>query len=179
MAALEGQYADALLDLSVETGRLDQDLEEAVILRDLVNDDEVQAFLSHPQISDREKLAVLLPDTDGPGPNLSGLLQLMVRKDREKLIAAALTEFITAGRRLQGKIEAKVVSYEALSDGQLAEIGNILSQKLKLDVSIRQVVDPDVIGGFYILADGYVYDATIRTAINKLKQHLQRSNHAD
>ena len=38
------------------------------------------------------------------------------------------------------------------------------------DVNVLRVNDADVIGGFYMELDGTVYDMTIRTQLNKLRE---------
>jgi F-type H+-transporting ATPase subunit delta len=41
-------------------------------------------------------------------------------------------------------------------------------------VEVKASVDPDVIGGFYVLVDGHIFDGTVRTHLNNMKARLKR-----
>jgi F-type H+-transporting ATPase subunit delta len=43
-----------------------------------------------------------------------------------------------------------------------------------MEIKIKTKVDPDVIGGFYILADGRIFDCTVRSELNKMRERLKR-----
>jgi F-type H+-transporting ATPase subunit delta len=75
-----------------------------------------------------------------------------------------------------GKIEAKVVSAKALTEKQVEFIRTLLSQKLHMQVEVKAAVDPNVIGGFYVLVNGYIFDRTVRTDLNDMKERLKRGN---
>ena len=49
----------------------------------------------------------------------------------------------------------------------------VLSKKIGMDIEINTVVDPDVLGGFYILVGGRIFDRTVRSALNDLRQRLK------
>ena len=42
-----------------------------------------------------------------------------------------------------------------------------------MEIKLRALVDPDVIGGFYILVGGRVFDRTVRSALNDMRQRLR------
>ena len=50
----------------------------------------------------------------------------------------------------------------------------ILSGQTDMEIMIKTKVDPDVIGGFYILADGRIFDSTVRTELNRMRERLKR-----
>ena len=177
MVGLRGRYANALLELSEEKGTLEKDLEQVILIRDTLDTSETQAFLIHPHIPDSAKHQLFdtaFPDTIHK--HLKGFLYLMVRKNRETLIVPALTDFIEAANKRLGKIEAKVVSAKTLTDTQLENIRNILSRKIGMQVKIKATIDPDVIGGFYILVDGLIYDGTVRSKLNIMRERLKRGD---
>lgn len=175
MAQIEKRYTNALLEISKENDSLQMDLEQAVLLRDVLGSEEAQNFLKHPHIPDEAKISLFHKafSVDN-SKHLMGLLQLMVRKNRESFIIPVLTGFIEQVNKLLGKIEAKVVSAEVLATEQIESIRKILMKKLDVEVVIKATVDPDVIGGFYVLVDGNFFDATVRHRINNMKKRFYK-----
>lgn len=179
MAKLKDRYANALLELSVQSGTLEEDLEQAILVRDTLINADVQSFLVHPHVSDAAKQQLFHNAfSEKLVKHLMGFLYLMVRKNRESLIVPALTEYIDRINRRLGRIEAKVVSAKALTEKQIESIRAILAEKIDLQVAVKNTVDPDVIGGFYILVDGRIFDRTVRSDLNMMRDRLKRGGYA-
>ena len=51
------------------------------------------------------------------------------------------------------------MSAKPLTKNQMDAINDMLSRKVNKDVVISAVVDPDLLGGFYIVVDGYFMTA--------------------
>jgi F-type H+-transporting ATPase subunit delta len=175
MAKLKDRYANALLEISEEKGTLEKDLEQIIMVRDTLNSVDVQAFLMHPHISDSAKHELFQNAfSDKLAKHIMGFLYLMVRKNRGLLIVPALTEYIERANKLFRRTEAKVVSAKALTEEQIESISMILSGKINMEIKIKSKVDPDVIGGFYILLDGRIFDCTVRSELNSMRERLKR-----
>lgn len=174
MAKLKDRYANALLEISEEKGSLENDLKQAVMVRDVLSSDEVQAFLAHPHIPDSAKHQLFQNAFSGKlAGHIMGFLS-HGSKNRELLIVPALTEYIDSANKRFGRIEAKVVSAKPLTEEQVESIRMILSGQTDMEIMIKTKVDPDVIGGFYILADGRIFDSTVRTELNRMRERLKR-----
>lgn len=177
MVKLKNRYANALVELSDENDSLEKDLEQAVLVRDLLSTDDVQAFLGHPNIPDSAKYELFQHVfSEQLTAHFTGFLYLMVRKNRESLIVPALTEFIKRTNRLLGRIEAKIVSARMLTKEQAESIRTVLSKQLNMQVEVTTTVDPDIIGGFYVLVDGRIFDGTIRSELHNMRERLKRGN---
>jgi F-type H+-transporting ATPase subunit delta len=175
MAKLKDRYANALLELSEESGTLEESLEQATFVRDMLKSADVQGFLMHPYVPDSTKQQFFENAFSGKlAKDLMGFLHLMVRKNRNSLIVPVLTEYIDRANRHLGRIKAKVVSAKALTEKQIESIRNILSQKTAMRVEVKTTIDPDVIGGFYILLEGRIFDRTVRSDLNTMKERLKR-----
>ena len=177
MAKLTNRYAEALLELSREKGSFERDLKQAALLKESISDPQTKAFLTYPNVPDREKLSVLQTAASDDAPeHLKGFLRLMVEKSRESLILPILEEYIELLSRSTGRLKAKLVSAKELSEKQRELIRNLLSSKTNRQVELECSVDPDVLGGFYILADGRVFDCTVRTELIRMKEYLKKGN---
>ncbi len=174
MARLKDRYAVELLGLSEEKGTLKEDLEQVILMRDTLEDPNVQAFLMDSHILDPVKHKLFADSFSGKIPeHLLKFLYLMIHENQESLIIPVLTEYIDRANRHLGKMEAKVVSAKALTEEQTESIRNALSRKLDMPVEIRVSVDPGLIGGFYVLANGHVFDGTVKSDLNNMKRTLK------
>lgn len=175
MAKLKERYADALLDISEANGTLEKDLEQAVLVRDTLKSADAQAFLVHSNAPDSAKRKLIYKAFSGKlAWHLMGFLYFVVGNGHESLIVPVLTEYINRINRRLGRIEAKVVTAKALTEKQIEAIRFILSKKIHMQVEVNVTVDPDVIGGFYVLIDGRIFDGTVRSELNNMKEHLKR-----
>ncbi|NLV86101.1 MAG: ATP synthase F1 subunit delta [Clostridiales bacterium] len=175
MAQLKDRYASALFDLSMESGRPEKHMEQALLVQRALEVDGCEEFLAHPHITNEEKYEFLQKLFAGKiSDDLMGFLYLAVDKSREQTIAPALASFIDMLSLHSGKVTASVVSATALSQKQLSDIGKLLSQKLDKQVEIEAQVDPALIGGFYIHVEGRLIDRTVRTQLNNMKDRLKR-----
>lgn len=178
MAKLKDRYANALLELSDEKGTLEKDLEQAVLVRDTLGSKDVQAFLTHPHIGDKDKQRLFdKAFSDKLAKHLMGFLYLAVHKNRERLIVPVLEEYIGLINKRFGKVEAKIVSAKPLAEKQIQSIRMVLSEQIHKQVEIEAIVDPDVIGGFYVLVDGRIFDGTVRSKLNIMREHLKRGSY--
>lgn len=178
MAKLKDRYAKALLELSEESGNLEKNLDQAILVRDTLKDADVQAFLAHPHIPDPAKHELFHKAfIDKIDKHLMGFLYLMVRKNRETLIIPVLREYIDRTNRSLGRIEAKIVSAKALTEKQIESIRIVLSKQINMQVKVDAKVDPDVIGGLYILVDGRIFDGTVRSELNNMRERLKRGSY--
>ncbi len=177
MAQIKERYANALFNISEETDALEEDLEQATMVRDALDNKDIQAFLIHPHISDSAKRQFFHNAfSDKLSKSMMGFLSLMVRKSRESLIVPALTAYIERVNRQLGRMEAKIVSAKALTNEQIESIRTLLSKQIDMQVEVSATVDPDVLGGFYILVDGRIFDGTVRAQLNNMKKRFYRGD---
>lgn len=178
MERLKERYTNALLEPSKEKGTLEEDLEQVILLREALKSEEAQEFLTHPHVMNQAKYE-LFQDTFSKNisDHLMEFLYLMVRENRESLIVPVLTEYIEHIKKRLGKIEAKIVSAKVLTEKQIESIRKVLSEKMNMQIEIKTVVDPDMIAGFYVLINGRIFDGTLRSELNNMRERLKRGNY--
>jgi len=173
MARLSARYASALFDLAIESGKPDEFFEQAVFVRDTLRGTDYRHIITHPQIPTAKKL--LLIDEAFAGKvhaGLCGFLRLAVSKNRESFIISGLSSFIRMMDEHNGRVTANVVCAAELGEKQAADLKALLERKIGKKVAIATKIDKSVIGGFYILMDGYFIDATIRKQLHDMKVSL-------
>ena len=173
MADLSKRYATALFEISSESGMLAQYLEQATFLRDALQEEECKAFITHPRVTGAEKSAffnrVFAEHIHG---DLLGFLHLAIAKNREAFLLPALNALVEMIRTHHNQTTARVVSAVPLTDAQLAAMAALLTRKLNKRVDIQVIVDPAVIGGVSIQADGFFADRTVRNLLRNMKEEM-------
>jgi len=173
MAQLSNRYAAAIFDLSLERGVLDENLSQAIVMRDALEDEQCHSIITHPRISATEKRSffdkIFL---DRVSKDLLGFLHLAVTKNREAYIVPVLDAFIEMARTHLRRTTALVISAIPLREEQTNALAELLSKKINKQVSIEQRTDPSVIGGLFIQVDGYFIDRTVKTRLQDIKLSL-------
>ena len=175
MADLGIRYATALFEISLESGILDEYLEQAQFLHDTLKDEGAVSVLTHPRISADEKYAFLDEVFSGRiHQDLLGFMKLAVAKNREAFLLPAFEKLTEMIRHKKNQTTAKVVSAVPLTDGQAAQLTSALTRKLGKIVDLLVVVDPTVIAGISIHVDGYFLDRTVRTMLKDMKETVRK-----
>ena len=65
-----------------------------------------------------------------------------------------------------------VYSSTKLSEENLNKLKKALEKKINKTLDLTNVVDESIIGGFKICLENSIYDSTINTRLNKLKETL-------
>ena len=169
MAALKDNYASALLEISEEKGTISKDLEQAIYIKNTLDSKAAISLLTNPGVSASKKIAFLdNVFSDRLSEHMKHFLYLMVENGYSSQILSALDVYIERAKRLVGVLQAKVVSAKPLADEQLERIRDILKRKAQMDIEISFDVDPDVIGGFYVMVGDRISDATVSSALIKM-----------
>ena len=174
MERLSVLYASALYDLSVQKNATDDFLSQATMLRDVLQSDECMKMLIHPQISAVEKHGFFKEAFSGKiHEDLLGFLFLTADKNREAYLLPALGLLIDMIEKSKNIVTANVLSAAEYDKKQIDELKKMLSKKLEKDVKLSLSVDPSVIGGPYIYADGYYIDWTVKKKLHDLAANMK------
>jgi len=184
MAELSAVYASALFDMFMENMDKEAEskaageyvnnyMEHAVFMRDLLKDTECHKILVHPHISAVKKREFFESALSGQViSDFTGLLYLAITKNRGAFLVPAFNELIKLIEKYQRKARAKVISATELSDEQISSLTAMLSRKLDKTVEVTPTVDPTVIGGIYIYVDGFFIDRTVKTLLRDMKSSI-------
>jgi F-type H+-transporting ATPase subunit delta len=153
---------------------LDECLEQAVAMLNVLQMGECRSVIEHPHISNADKRKFLGSIFVGAHENMTGFLYLLIAKSYENLIVPALEAFIKMVKLRGGKITANVVSAMELKESQISAIKDVLSKKLRKEVEILPRTDLSLIGGFYVSVDGRLIDCTVKKYLGDLRDHIKK-----
>lgn len=101
-------------------------------------------------------------------------LSLLVERDR----LGHLPGIVTCYRRLlneaKGQVDAKVVSAAVLEPAMVDRVRGQLRAISGKEVILQQVVNPDLLGGLQVELEGKIYDGSVRTQLENMKQRIAR-----
>jgi F-type H+-transporting ATPase subunit delta len=165
-----------LVDIGQEQNSLDKygrDLTNIVDLMEASRD--FREVLVSPVFTkdDKKRIAgeiLQKTDTDRMVANFVNLLIDRKRIDQLPGIEQAFREKVDD---IRGVTRGEVTSAESLTDEELAKVTDVLSGISGKQVRITTNVDASLIGGLVAKVGDMVFDGTIRTQLNQLKESLK------
>jgi F-type H+-transporting ATPase subunit delta len=177
IGSIARRYAKALFGLAVDSGQVEGWANSLVALQQVVDrSPDLQDVLANPVYSKEqrraivEKLAAALSLAADP----RNLLFLLGDRNRLSYLSAIVTTFRDLADQHLGRLRAKVTSAVALDEGAAQAIADKLSQATKAMVLLDRAVDPAILGGVVAQVGSLVYDGSVRTQLEDLRQQLKR-----
>jgi ATP synthase F1 delta subunit len=167
-------YGSALYQAAVETNKKDLILDEAFQVQDVFeNNPDFFEFFDFPGISAIEKKDVLKNVFEGKiCQELLNLLYVLTDKGRTARYSKIIKAYKDMVDREEGITYGTVYSVEPLKEAQISKLEEQLSALLQEKTKLKNELDPKLIGGFKILVDGRILDASIRKRLQDLGSKL-------
>jgi F-type H+-transporting ATPase subunit delta len=166
------RYADA----AFEIGRADDTLErwerDLVRLSDALASEELRALVEHPAVPYADKERVLRRVVGDVSPEPMNLVLLMVRRGRPRAIDRMVARFGDLVRRHRGVSLAEVRTAMPLEDVQRTAVVERLHELTGDEIQINEVVDESLIGGITVRIGDRLYDASVRSRLERLRARL-------
>jgi F-type H+-transporting ATPase subunit delta len=105
-------------------------------------------------------------------PIVAKLVLLLAERDRLVLLPELVTAFRHRLLEHQNVVRAEVTTAQPLDDERAQAIERSLAQATGRTVTLTTRVDPSLVGGLVARVGSTVYDASIVTQLQKLKQRL-------
>jgi F-type H+-transporting ATPase subunit delta len=174
--AAAARYARALLDVVLnEKGNPEQVERELGVLADLVaGNRELQSVLVSPAVPVAGKRAIMRELTDRltPSSPVTKLMALLADRDRLALLPDLVTVYRERLMDLQQVVQAEVTTAMPLSPDRAEQLQQRLAAVTGRRVVMTTKEDPSIIGGLVAKVGGTVYDASIATHLQTMKQRL-------
>ncbi|HUE86823.1 MAG TPA: ATP synthase F1 subunit delta [Vicinamibacterales bacterium] len=169
------RYAKALLEVAVQESdpaKVEQDL--AAVARAMGASAELRRALTSPGIPQQIRVNVTAALTSHMGvqPPVAKLLKMLAERGRLDLVpimSDVYTERLLAHRNI---VRATVTSAAPLTSEKKQRLEASLSGMTGKKVQLETAVDSSIIGGLVARIGSTVYDGSIRTQLQKMKQQL-------
>ncbi len=176
-ASVARRYARALLDVAAQGGQHEKVGEELASVAAALSQPEAKAMLANPGYSDEQRWKVvgavaLKTKATGVLLNFLGLLVQRQRITGLDAIARAYAEMVDAK---VGRVRAVVTSAYPLGEAELAKIRDALANATRKSVLLEQKTDPSIVGGLVTTVGGTVWDGSIKTQLERLRDELKQA----
>jgi len=173
--AVARRYAEALADVATERNQVDLVIQELKQFVDLFGSSpDLRAFFPNSGISQADKLKVLnaIIFRTRPSETTANLLRLLLRNYRLPSIQAVYQEFQREINRRMGVVPAEITTAGAVGHAEREMIISRLEAVTGKRVQADFKVDPALIGGAVTRVGSVVYDGSIRTQLETIKQKM-------
>lgn len=174
--AAASRYARALFDVAQKESDVQQAGRELKAFAELVSSNEPLArVLSNPSIPVQKKRGIVqaLVAQAGPmSPVVSKLLGLLADRDRLILLPDIVDSYEHRLMEQARVVRGEVVTAVQLPQERLRALEQGLAAATGRQVQLENRVDPSIVGGAVARIGSMVYDGSVTTQLQKLKQQL-------
>jgi ATP synthase, F1 delta subunit len=137
---------------------------------------ELQGAFSNPAIDQAKKSGVLesLIGRTKPTKTTANFLRVLLQNNRLTELTAINERFDTVLQERGGATQAYVASAHELSEDQKAELRANVEKLTGRKATLSFTIDPDLIGGVVTRVGSTVYDGSVRTQLENLREQLMQ-----
>ena len=169
------RYALALSDVVEKTGETQAVQSELKQWDAMMNESgDLLNLFRHPAIQYENKARVLdtLIAKAKPGKTTANFLRVLLRNQRLGELSAINKAFAAELAVRSNQVSAFITTAHELSADQKTNLQNALNTKTGHQVDLQTNVDQNIIGGMITRVGSTVYDSSIKTQLEDLKQQL-------
>ena len=174
MSERTDQYASAVVAIAQAEDVLDRVTEElSAVGRAAAGNEELRRVLSDRSVPASRRIGIvedLLAST--ASPVTLNVVAMLVGAGRGGDLDAIADEALSLAAATRGGAVAEVRSAVALTDEQIARVAGALSRASGRNVTVHVVVDPEIIGGLTAQIGDTVFDGSVRTRLDQMKERL-------
>ena len=104
-----------------------------------------------------------------------GFLSLVVEMGKINALLDSKENIISKLKEAAGKISADITTAKELSESDLSRIKSALSKATGKEVEVSVNIDPSIVGGILAKVEDKVYDNTIKTQLERMRDVLSPS----
>jgi F-type H+-transporting ATPase subunit delta len=177
MGSIARRYAKALFGLAAERGRVEPWSDSLQALKQVIEGSpDLRDVLSNPVYSKEQRRAIVaqLAEALKLDPEPASLLYLLADRNRLGYLGAIVDTFRELADAHLGRIRAKVTSAVPLDAASAQQIADKLAGASKAKVILDRAVDPALLGGVVAQVGSLIYDGSVRTQLEDLRQSLKQ-----
>ncbi len=168
------RYAKALLAIGIEKNLFDELGSQLDAFASLLQNKELRDTLQNPShpISRRKAILGEILDRLSPSPPVRHLLLMLLERNRIEFVPGIAREYRNLADQHAGRVRARVVSAQAVEGEALRRLRAALEKKTGKQVLLDQTTDPDLIAGMVTQIGSLIYDGSLRTRLEQLREAL-------
>jgi F-type H+-transporting ATPase subunit delta len=177
VTAVARRYAEAIADVSVDRGLVDQvDSDLRTFVDMMTGSRELRQVFASPVVSMNEKSRVLdaLIERTRPERITANLFKTLLRHYRLHHLDAVYEQFRREMNERKGLVLAEVTTAFPIEPGDQTILARRLQDLTGRRVEIKYLTDSSLIGGVVTRIGSVIYDGSVRTQLETVKDRLKR-----
>ncbi len=172
------RYGTALADVVLKNGETDNVKAELKMWEEMIaSNADLHSAFKNPSIAhlDKEKVLESLIAKARPSRTTANFLRILLRNGRITDILEINAKFASVIEERSGRVAADVVTARELSDSQKQELRLNLEKLTGKQVQMVFEIDQNIIGGVVTRVGSTIYDGSVRTQLENLKEQMIES----
>ncbi|MFN2502193.1 MAG: ATP synthase F1 subunit delta [Pyrinomonadaceae bacterium] len=169
------RYAAALADVVLETGETETIKTELESWGELIDRNaDLKSVFSNPAITHANKVTVLeeLIAKAKPSAATANFLRVLLQNGRLGDLGVINERFETVLAERGGTVKAEIISARELPSDERTKFEKSLAKLTGKKVTINYAIDSEIIGGVVARIGSTVYDSSVRTKLENLREQL-------
>jgi F-type H+-transporting ATPase subunit delta len=167
------RYAKAIVDIASTSGRADAvNNDMKLIVATVAESAELKEFLVNPVIKMDAKKAALSELFSNVQPETNSLFHLLYENKRFEILESIAKQYNLLFDEMNGVEVAKVTTAFPITDDLKAKVLAKIAEFSNKKITIENIVDPAIIGGFILRVGDKQYNASVANKLNELKREF-------
>ncbi|MFQ5850268.1 MAG: ATP synthase F1 subunit delta [Candidatus Binatia bacterium] len=171
---LSRRYARAIFQLAQEEHREEPVGEEIDRFVAAYHNSALKTVLNNPAfgLKSRKSVAVEVAKSLELTPLVIRFLSLLTERDRLAFLPSIALHYHRYLDEARGRVQARVLAPTTLGKATLEKLRGVLQSTCGKEVILKEETEPRLIGGVLIELEGKVYDGSIRTQLERMKESI-------
>lgn len=175
---LSRRYTRALFELAKESGQEEAIGDEIERFLAVYTGSPLPTVLNNPaiELESRRKTLLTIVSSMRLSPVSQHFLSLLLERDRLSYLPSIVSRYRGVLNEVRGRVEARVAAASPLEPVVLEHLSTALRRISHKEVVLHEETDSGLIGGLVVEFEGKVYDGSVRTQLEKMKQRVARQH---
>ena len=167
------RYAKAMYEIASEENSVNEVYKDVSLIKELYGDSlDFKNLLSNSQINHQNKKKAILSLLENSNALTEKLIDLLIHNKRLSIIGDIAISFMQHYNKQNDIKEAMVITASPIDEDLKSIILSKINTSDSKSISLTNIIDSSIIGGFIIRFDGKEYNASMKQNLNNLKKEL-------
>ncbi|MDD7616192.1 MAG: ATP synthase F1 subunit delta [bacterium] len=171
---LFNRYAIALLEIAIEQNKTEEFRKEVKILKNIFqNSPEFCEILCDVNIDLAKKYSMIDKILASVNSDILSFVKVIIKNNRAHYLYKIFKESLYRFDDYLEIQEGKLILSKEMSEEEKEKIIKSIEKNEGVRLELEEVIDPSILGGFIVTLKDNVYDASLKTKLQNLKESLK------
>ena len=171
---LFNRYAIALLEIAIEQNKTEEFRKEVKILKNIFqNSPEFCEILCDVNINLAKKYSMIDKILASVNSDILSFVKVIIKNNRAHYLYKIFKETLYRFDDYLEIQEGKLILSKEMSEEEKEKIIKSIEKNEGVRLELEEVIDPSILGGFIVTLKDNVYDASLKTKLQNLKESLK------